>query len=121
MTCTVFTHTVKENLRVTQAGGLQSEGGRALSWNTQLHACSDPADMCPPTREIRRSLGPRGQGQWWPEWLKLRALGAHVDKRLDFHRVASETFSFHTVLKINLAEGRVSQRRSDRYILFYIR
>lgn len=53
-----------------------------------------------------------------------RALGpldAHGDKRPDFHRVACEMFSFHTVLKINLAEGRVSQRRSDRYILFYIR
>lgn len=50
----------------------------------------------------------------------LSPLDPHVDKRLDFHRVACEMFSFHTVLKINPAEGRVSQR-SDRYILFYIR
>lgn len=31
-----------------------------------------------------------------------------VDKRLDFHRVACEVVSSHTVLKINLVEGSVS-------------
>lgn len=39
----------------------------------------------------------------------------HVDKRLDFHRVACE------VVKINLVEGRFHMRRSDRYILLCIR
>lgn len=69
---------------------------------------------------IAQPRGPRGgQGQKQPDGYS-RHLIPHVNKGPDFHRVACEIFSFHTVLKINLAEGRISQR-SDRYILFYIR
>lgn len=80
-----------------------------------------------PTREDLAAEGPRGgRGQRPParpppQPLTLGPGIPRVDKGPDFHRAASDTFSFRTVLKINLAEGRVSQRRSDRYILFYIR
>lgn len=50
-----------------------------------------------------------------------RGLICPVDKLLDFHRVACEVVSSHTVLKINLVEGRFHMRRSDRYILLCIR
>lgn len=68
--------------------------------------------------ELRRR--PRGgQGQLQSDRYSGHLI-SHVGKGPDFHRIACEIFSFHTVLKINLAEGKISQR-SDRYILFYIR
>lgn len=101
-------------------GPQRAREAKVFWWTHSFMANSEWAAVRPTEENCTPEVTQGGQGQRQPDRHSGR-LALHVDKWLDFHRVACEIFSFHTVLKINLAGGRVSQRRSDRYILFYIR